>query len=111
MHVSQEEIAARLGGEVTGPPAAERHCVCTEVWPKGGSHRHGPWVFAAGVVLVLHGMIHLMGTTVYMKLGHVEASPYKTTLLGGRWDPGEGGMRVFGALWLIPADHRQGVVL
>jgi len=57
---------------------------------------------AAGA-LVLHGLIHLMGTTVYMKLGNVEGLTYKTTLLGGRWDLGEGGMRVFGALWIIPA--------
>jgi len=38
-----------------------------------------------------------------MRLGNVEALPYKTTLLGGRWELGEGGIRVFGALWLIPA--------
>jgi hypothetical protein len=55
------------------------------------------------VVLILHGLIHLMGTTVYMKLGRIEGLPYKTTLLGGRWQLGEPGMRVFGALWVVPA--------
>jgi hypothetical protein len=57
----------------------------------------------AAVVLLFHGLIHLMGTTVYMKLGKVEGLSYKTTLLGGRWDLGEGGIRVFGALWILPA--------
>jgi hypothetical protein len=59
------------------------------------------WAFA--ILLVLHGLIHLMGTTVYMKLGQIQGLPYKTTLLGGRWDLGERGIRVFGALWMLPA--------
>ena len=58
---------------------------------------------AASAVLIVHGLIHLMGTTVYLKLGKIEGLPYKTTLLNGRWDLGERGMRVFGALWVLPA--------
>jgi hypothetical protein len=58
-------------------------------------------VFAG--LLILHGLIHLMGTTVYMKLGRIEGLPYKTTLLSGRWDIGEPGIRLFGALWALPA--------
>lgn len=54
-------------------------------------------------VLVLHGLIHLMGTSVYMKLAPIEGFVYKTTLLGGRWDLGAGGISLFGALWLVPA--------
>ena len=50
--------------------------------------------------LVLHGLIHLMGTTVYMKLGMIEGFGYKTTLLAGRFDLGAGGIAVFGALWV-----------
>ena len=38
-----------------------------------------------------------------MQLGAVEGFSYKTTLLGGRWDVGEGGIRFFGALWIVPA--------
>ncbi|HHC72217.1 MAG TPA: ABC transporter permease [Thiotrichales bacterium] len=57
----------------------------------------------AAIVLVLHGLIHLMGTAVYMKLAELEGFSYKTTLLGGRLDLGEGGIRVFGALWVVPA--------
>lgn len=45
----------------------------------------------AMIVLILHGLIHLMGTVTYMKLGTVQGLTYKTTLLGGRWDLGEKG--------------------
>ncbi len=60
-------------------------------------------IIIAAIVLVLHGLIHLMGTAVYMKLTNIEGKTYKTTLLGGRWDLGEGGIRVFGALWAAVA--------
>lgn len=60
-------------------------------------------VRVAAAVLILHGLVHLMGTAVYMKIGKVEGLPYKTTLLSGRWDLGESGIRVFGALWVVPA--------
>ena len=57
----------------------------------------------AAILLILHGLIHLMGTVVYTKLGTVKGLSYKTTLLGGRWDLGEGGITVFGALWAVAA--------
>ena len=56
-------------------------------------------------VLVVHGLIHLMGTAVYIRLAEVKGLTYKTTLLSGHWELGEGGIRVFGALW-VPARHR-----
>jgi hypothetical protein len=55
------------------------------------------------VFLILHGFIHLMGTVTYMKLGTVQGLTYKTTLLGGRWDLGEGGISFYGALWAVAA--------
>jgi len=55
------------------------------------------------IVLSLHGLIHLMGTAVYMKLTEIQGFSYKTTLLDGRWDIGENGIRIFGALWVVPA--------
>ena len=58
-------------------------------------------VFAT--VVALHGLIHLMGTTAYLKLGEVQALPYKTTVLGGRWDLGAGGTGAFGVLWTLCA--------
>ncbi len=57
---------------------------------------------AFALLLIVHGLVHLMGTTVYVKLGSIEGLPYKTTLLDGRWELGERGMRLFGALWVLP---------
>ncbi len=62
-------------------------------------------IIIASIILVLHGLIHLMGTAVYMKLTRIQGLNYKTTLLGGRWDLGEGGIKVFGAL--ARAAHRR----
>jgi len=64
---------------------------------------HALLLAAAAAILVLHGLIHLMGTTVYMRLGNVQGLSYKTTLLGGRWDLRESGIRIFGLLWVLPA--------
>ena len=55
----------------------------------------------AAIVLILHGLIHLMGTVTYMKLGTVQGLTYKTSLLG--WDIGENGMRLYGMLWAVAA--------
>ena len=57
----------------------------------------------AALFVALHGLVHLIGTAAYMRLGRLEGLPYKTTLLGGRWDVGEGGMSVFGALYAVAA--------
>jgi hypothetical protein len=57
----------------------------------------------AAVMLGLHGLIHLMGPAVYMKLTEIQGFSYKTTLLGGRVDLGGNGIRIFGALWVLPA--------
>jgi hypothetical protein len=58
---------------------------------------------AVFILLNLHGIVHLMGTTVYLKLGEIEGMGYKTTLLGGRWDLGESGIGVIGVLWAVAA--------
>ncbi|MDZ4717376.1 MAG: hypothetical protein SH847_02820 [Roseiflexaceae bacterium] len=60
-------------------------------------------VIIASIILVLHGLIHIMGTTVYMQLGVIQGLPYKTTVLGGRWDLGASGMALYGALWAVAA--------
>jgi hypothetical protein len=60
-------------------------------------------IIIAAIILALHGLVHLMGTAVYMKLAEIEGLTYKTTLLGGRWDLGEGGIGVFGVLWAVAA--------
>ena len=55
------------------------------------------------VVLIVHGLIHLMGTAVYLSCAQLKGLSYKTTLLNGRWNLGEKGIRIFGALWILPA--------
>jgi hypothetical protein len=57
----------------------------------------------AAIVLALHGLVHLMGTTSYLKLAQVQGLPYKTTVLGGRWNLGEVGIGVYGVLWAVAA--------
>ncbi len=55
------------------------------------------------IILIFHGLIHLMGTIVYMKLGSLEGFPYKTTILNGQIDLGANGMSLFGGLWALAA--------
>ena len=57
----------------------------------------------AAVVLILHGLVHFMGTAAYLKLTDVQGLPYKTTVLAGRWDLGEVGIAIFGVLWAVVA--------
>jgi hypothetical protein len=43
-----------------------------------------------------------MGTAVYVSPAQIKSLAYKTTLLSARWDLGDGGIRIFGALWVLP---------
>jgi hypothetical protein len=61
------------------------------------------WKMMVAAVLVGHGLIHLLGVTAYLKIAELTDLPYKTTLLAGRLDVGDGGTRVFGMLWILPA--------
>ena len=56
----------------------------------------------AAIVLILHGLVHLLYPLVYLKVTSVQAFDFKTTLLDGRWNVGENGIRVFGLVWLVP---------
>ncbi len=58
---------------------------------------------AGSVVVLLHGLVHLMGPGVYWQLTEIEGLVYKTTLLGGGLFVGEAGIRIFGGLWLLGA--------
>jgi hypothetical protein len=58
---------------------------------------------AVFIILNLHGIVHLMGTAAYLKMGEIEGMSYKTTLLGGHWDLGETGIAVVGVLWAAAA--------
>jgi hypothetical protein len=62
------------------------------------------WVsYFAAFVLIVHGLIHLLGTTVYLQLGEVSGFPYKTMLLGNSWDVGPVSIGIFGAMWAVAA--------
>jgi len=53
------------------------------------------------ILFILHGLVHLLGFVVPWRLATVEGLAYKTTLLSGRLDVGETGIRVVGLLWLV----------
>ena len=56
---------------------------------------------AIAIVLALHGFAHIVGFAG--SFGLAESIPYKTTVLGGTVDLGDGGCRAFGILWLVAA--------
>jgi len=58
--------------------------------------------YAAAFFIFAHGLVHLIGVVVFWQLADVEDfPPYKTTLLNGRWEIGDLGMRIYGLAWLI----------
>ncbi len=57
----------------------------------------------AEVVLALHGLIHLLGFSVYWKLAEPEGFTYPETLLAGNLDADSTVIRVLGILWLVGA--------
>jgi hypothetical protein len=57
----------------------------------------------AAIVLIVHGLIHLMGTAVYARHAEIKGLGYKTTLLSGHWDLGQAGISAYGWLWVLPA--------
>jgi len=59
--------------------------------------------FLIALVFLGHGFAHLVGFFVFWRLAEFEEMPYKTTLLAGRIDVGETGIRVVGILWLAAA--------
>jgi hypothetical protein len=57
--------------------------------------------YVLAVFLLIHGFAHIVGFLVPWRLARLEEMPYKTTLLGGRWDVGDAGIRAVGILWLL----------
>jgi hypothetical protein len=55
------------------------------------------------VVLAAHAVAHLVGFVVPWRLLSSAELPYKTTLLAGGVDLGDGGIRLVGLLWLAAA--------
>lgn len=59
------------------------------------------WLLACAVAA--HGVAHLPGFVSAWRLAELSELPYRTTLLGGRLDVGDAGMRIVGGLWLLLA--------
>ncbi|HYD53662.1 MAG TPA: hypothetical protein VEA99_13590 [Gemmatimonadaceae bacterium] len=57
--------------------------------------------FVAAFFLLAHGVAHLVGFAGSWRLS--ADIPYHTTLLAGRVDVGDGGMKVMGVLWVLAA--------
>lgn len=56
-----------------------------------------------GIFFVLHGLVHLLWFVVPWRITTVDGLPYSTTVLAGRIDVGDAGIRVAGLLWLLAA--------
>lgn len=54
-------------------------------------------------LLAVHGFAHLVGFVVPWKLMRPEGTVYTTTILAGRLDLGDAGIRAYGILWLLAA--------
>lgn len=56
---------------------------------------------ALAVLFALHGIAHGVGFVASWRLAELEEMPYRTTLLAGRVDVGDVGVRTMGILWLV----------
>jgi len=59
--------------------------------------------FVLAILLVAHGVAHLVGFVSSWNLAVLPELPYKTVVLSGRVDVGDAGIRVMGVLWLLAA--------
>lgn len=55
------------------------------------------------VLMAFHAVAHLPGFLVPWRLASLPEMPYGTTVLAGRVDLGDAGIRVMGAAWLAAA--------
>jgi hypothetical protein len=58
---------------------------------------------ALAMLMALHGIAHTAGFAESWRLAPGGGVPYKTTVLGGRVDLGDTGIRTIGLLWLAVA--------
>ena len=59
--------------------------------------------YALALLFVAHGIAHLSGFLTSWRLASLEGLAYKTTVLAGRVDVGEVGIRIIGVFWLLAA--------
>ena len=55
-----------------------------------------------GLFLLAHGVAHIVGFGTAYRWGDL-AENYSTSILGGRINLGEGGIRIYGIAWLVIA--------
>jgi hypothetical protein len=58
---------------------------------------------ALAVLMLLHGIAHLPGFMASWRLAELKEMPYHTTVLAGRVEVGDTGIRFIGVLWLAAA--------
>lgn len=58
---------------------------------------------ALAVVMLVHGIAHLPGFLTAWRIAELADLPYQTSLLFGRMDVGDVGIRAIGMLWLLAA--------
>jgi hypothetical protein len=58
---------------------------------------------AIALFMTVHGIAHLVGFLAPWRLIAVQGAEYKTTVVNGRLDLGDAGIRVMGLFWLIAA--------
>ena len=61
------------------------------------------WQWLLSILLVIHGLIHLLGVVAYWQLATLEGLRYPSTLLGGWLAAPTPLVRVLGVLWLAGA--------
>ena len=59
--------------------------------------------FAFALLMGFHGIAHLVGFLVPWHLVHPPGLTYQTTVMSGKVDLGETGIRVLGVIWLLAA--------
>jgi hypothetical protein len=56
-------------------------------------------IFAA--LLMLHGFAHSVGFIVFWRISEIEGMTYKTTILNGKVNVTDTGIRIVGTIWLL----------
>jgi hypothetical protein len=57
--------------------------------------------FILAALLGVHSIAHFVGFVFSRQIPTLADLPYKTTILAGRIDVGDGGIRAMGLLWLL----------
>jgi hypothetical protein len=60
-------------------------------------------IVGMSALFTIHGLVHGLGFVANWRLARIEGLPYQTTVLGGRVDVGDAGMRVLGVAFLLAA--------